>query len=131
MYFEDIIIFALQNYWDQRDYKHWFNLYTARRYHFLCFHNLIIVLFRIHEFIHGNSSWCFHNAYSEKLQHFKFSSPVEALDQFQPNLALSWKLGWAILIACHPSSIRGSVNFTHFHLLLQSLRWLIGRIWRQ
>ena len=41
---------------------------------------------------------------------------------------LSWKLKWAFLITCHPSSvclsvcpsIRLSVNFSHFHLLLQN-----------
>ena len=41
---------------------------------------------------------------------------------------LSWKLKWAYLITCHPSSVClsvclsvcPSVNFSHFHLLLQN-----------
>ena len=37
---------------------------------------------------------------------------------------LSWKLKWAFLITCRPSSVcpsvRMSVNFSHFHLLLQN-----------
>ena len=41
---------------------------------------------------------------------------------------LSWKLKWAFLITCRPSSVRPSVypsvclsvNFSHFHLLLQN-----------
>ena len=37
---------------------------------------------------------------------------------------LSWKLKWAFLIACRPSSVCPSVclsvNFSHFHLLLQN-----------
>ena len=33
---------------------------------------------------------------------------------------LSWKLKWAFLITCRPSSVCPSVNFSHFHLLLQN-----------
>ena len=41
---------------------------------------------------------------------------------------LSWKLKWAFLITCRPSSVclsvcvsvRPSINFSHFHLLLQN-----------
>ena len=37
---------------------------------------------------------------------------------------LSWKLKWAFLITCRPSSVclslRPFVNFSHFHLLLQN-----------
>ena len=29
---------------------------------------------------------------------------------------LSWKLKWAFLITCRSSSVRSSVNFSHFHL---------------
>ena len=33
---------------------------------------------------------------------------------------LSWKLKWAFLITCRPSSLCLSVNFSNFHLLLQN-----------
>ena len=33
---------------------------------------------------------------------------------------LSWKLKWAFLIVCRSSSVRLSLNFSHFHLLLKN-----------
>ena len=83
--------------------------------YWMCLHNFSNLIFRNHL---SNFNQIWHTSFSKEDNWISFD---DFLGSFIFLAHRGWKLNWAFLIYCCPSSVCPSVNFSHFQFLLLNL----------